>query len=158
MAIQNSSFRIDKDNLYIIEVNDAGETIEFDLDDSIGLQNKLIKCYTEIEKIKVEFDSKIAELEKKEYPEEETEGISQKSIDAINVTTDFYMKSRECVDMFLGKGACQKIFGDRNFPDMFDKLFEKLQPDIEKMGLSIKNIQKNLVNKYQNKTNKRTLR
>lgn len=152
MAIQRSSLRIEKDNLYVIEVNDAGETIEFDLDDTIGLQNKLIKCYTEITKIKDEFDVKTDELSKKEY-DEQTEGISQQDIDRVNLEVDFYAKSRECIDMFLGKGACQKIFGDRNFPDMFDKLFDKLKPDIEKMGLSVKNIQKNLVNKYKTKTN-----
>lgn len=157
MAIQKSSLRIEKDNLYVIEVNDNGDTIEFDLDDTIGLQNKLIRVYTEITKIKDKFDAEIDKLSKKVY-EEQNEGISQQDIDRVNLETKFYMESRECMDIFLGENGCQKIFGNRNFPDMFDKLFEKLQPDIEKMGLSMKNIQKNLVNKYKNKTNRRTIK
>lgn len=158
MAVQKSSFRIEQDNLYVIEVNDKGETIEFDLDDTIGLQNKLLKCYTEIDKIRTEFEAKAEELKNKNYGEVKEGEIPQNEIDLVNATTEFYQKSRACMDMFLGENGCQKIFGDRNFPTMFDKLFEKLQPDIEKMGLSIKKIQKNLINKYRNISNRKVIK
>lgn len=158
MAVQKSSFRIEQDNLYIIEVNDKGETIEFDLDDVIGLQNKLLHCYSEIDKIRAEFEAKAKELQNKEYEEEKEGELPQREIDLVNITTEFYQKSRACMDIFLGKNGCQKIFGDRNFPTMFEKLFEKLQPDIQKMGLSIKNMQKNLVNKYKNTSNRKVIK
>ncbi len=158
MAIQKSSLRIEKNNLYVIEVNDKGETIEFDLDDTIGLQNKLLKCYTEIDKIKTEFEAKAEELKNKKYEKEKEGEIPQSEIDLVKATTEFYQKSRACMDMFLGENGCQKIFGDRNFPTMFDELFEKLQPDIEKMGLSIKKMQKDLINKYKNIDNRKVIK
>ena len=55
--------RVEKDNVYKIEVNDKGECIEFDLLD-IELPIKLINASEELEKQKVIHEQKVEELKK----------------------------------------------------------------------------------------------
>ena len=52
------------------------------------------------------------------------------------------------MDMFLGEGACQKIFGDKNYPDMFSDLGEQLKPHLEKMGVSVKQLREKTLQKH----------
>lgn len=145
---QKNSIRINKgnENLYVIEVNDKGETISFDLED-INLTSRLIDMYTGIQNIEAKFNKDKKELESKEYPEEDNV-IPQRAIDENKLIQKFFKESRECADLFLGEGACQKIFGDKNYIEMFTDLFEQLEPHFKKMGLSMQKLKKDLINKY----------
>ena len=55
------------------------------------------------------------------------------------------------MDAFLGAGACQKIFGDRNYVEMYDDLFDQLAPHFEKMKLNSEGITARIKAKYSKK-------
>lgn len=131
----------DREDLYILEVNDKGETIEFDLTD-INLPAKMIKCSDNLEKLDKEYHDKILEIEKEEIKKEE------KARKIIAIDEEYCKKMRKYFDEFLGENACQKIFGDKNTYGMFLKLFEQLEPHFDKMVIKSKKAQQRLVNKY----------
>ena len=114
-----NSLRVEKKNIYQIEVNDKGEYIEFDVED-IGLR---ARCYKALDKIK--------EIEK-EYKEKAKKVKSFK--DSAILEADMFEELRNAMDDFLGKGACQKIFGDRNYAEMFNDLLEELTKPREELG------------------------
>ena len=62
--------------------------------------------------------------------------ITKNQYDGAQLIDQFYKDARLALDTFLGKGACQKIFGDKNYANMFNDLLEQLQPEFEKMGLN----------------------
>ena len=146
---EKNSIRINRNNknIYEIEVNDKGETIIFDLED-VNLTAKLIDMYTGIQEIERKFNQEKDELEKREYDETDS-FIPQRAIDENKLIQKFFADSRACADLFLGTGACQKIFGDKNYIEMFTDLFNQLEPHFKKMGLSMQKLKKDLVKKYQ---------
>ena len=58
-------------------------------------------------------------------------------------------KMREVFDKWLGEGASQKIFGDKNRIGMFEEFYTQLMPYLDKMEIDIKKIKDKLVNRYQ---------
>lgn len=141
-----NSIRVKSKNEYIIEVNDEGDTIVFDLTD-FRLPAKLLNTYNNLNELTKEYETKnqsIAEREDKNI----NEFVTQNQMDIISLTEQYYKDARKILDEFLGKGACQKIFGDKNYMDMFDDLIEQLEPHFKKMGLNFQKMQKGLVKKY----------
>ena len=59
-----------------------------------------------------------------------------------------FKEMRIAMDAFLGDGACQKIFGDRNYVEMYDELFEALAPHMEKMKINTAGIAERIKAKY----------
>lgn len=111
-----NSLRVKKDNIYRIEVNDSGEYIEFDLEDT----SLNIKYYNALEEI----NSLMERVKQKEIK------LNKKKADVIEylkLEEDTFKKSRDIMDSFLGANSCQKIFGDRNYYDMFFDLVEELE-------------------------------
>ena len=153
--MSNGSIRVKSSTIYTIEVNDKGEEISFDLAD-IGLQARLIECYQEIEVETSKYEKeeekllKLIESENSSADKEvKTElWYTENEKKLIFLEQNYYTTSRNIMDKFLGENACQKIFGESNFPTMFIELFEKLKPEFDKMGLSYKKMQKKLFNKY----------
>lgn len=138
--------RIKRNDLYEIEVNDNGDTILFDLGD-IELPLKFQKCLEQFEKIKEKIKAKEVVLSKKE---DVKKGyfLTESEKELILFTKDMYMEMRKAFDMFLGEGACQKIFGDNNWTTMFDDFLEALAPHLEKMKLTQDKVNETIVNKY----------
>lgn len=66
----------------------------------------------------------------------------------VRMTEDFYKDARRAADTFLGQGACQKIFGNQNYPDMFIDLLKQLTPHFEKMGLATDALKAEIAAKY----------
>ena len=176
----NSSFRVKSKTLYVIEVNDDGETIEFDTED-INLSTNLIECWQNIQvelasfaKTENELIKKIEEERKNKESEEiileDTDDVDFSNVEEfidslalpisenekklIYAQKDFYNKCREIMDGFLGKGACQKIFGDANYKLMFNDLFDKLLPEFEKMNVNTERVKKDIYKKYMPKKGK----
>lgn len=153
------SIRVESKSKYTIEVNDKGETIEFDLAD-FRLPAKLLNVYTNLEDLAKRYDEeskKILEREdvvvkKIEVLDKENnlteENLTQNTLDVMALTDKYYSDARTILDEFVGKGACKKIFGDSNYENMFDDLLEQLEPHFKKMGLNYQKLQKGLVNKY----------
>ena len=140
--MSNGKIRVKSETLYEIEVNDNGECIYFDISD-IGLQAKLIECFDLVNKETREFSKKEEELLKQisEEKEDENQLFSEKEKEYIQLQQKFYGKCRDIMDQFLGTGACQKIFGDANYPKMYIDLFEQLEPHFKKMGLNKQKMQ-----------------
>lgn len=131
----------DRSDFYILEVNDKGDTIQFDLTD-ISLPEKILKASEELKVINDEYAKKILELDKEEISKEE------KARKIIEIDKNFSIKSRKIMDSFLGEGACQKIFGDANYYGMYIELFEQLEPHFEKMVIKSQKAKQRLIEKY----------
>ena len=180
----NSSFRVKSKTLYIIEVNDEGETIEFDTED-INLPTKLIECWQNIQKELSNFAKKeneiikaIEEERKNKKPEEivleDTDDVNFSNVEEyinsleipisenekklLYAQKEFYERCREIMDVFLGENACQKIFGDSNYKLMFNDLFEQLLPEFEKMKVNTEKLKKDIYKKYMPKKSKKVMR
>lgn len=133
--------RVEKDNVYRIEVNDKGEYIEFDLLD-IELPIKLINASEELEKQKAIHEQKVEEL-KKESLEPKENMLKQYEIDK-----EFCQTMRNVLDNLFGEGASQKIFGDTNRITMFNDFFTQLEPHLDKIIIDVEQIKKDLIEKY----------
>lgn len=139
------SIRVKKDDVYRIEVNDAGEYIEFDLLD-IDLGSKCLTAARELEKEKALYNKQSEELHNQYKDDNETLLMKHHDLDV-----EYCTKLRKTFDLFLGEGACKKIFGDTNRIGMFDELFEELSPHLEKLEINIKKIKEKIKEKYTRK-------
>lgn len=137
--------RINKDDVYRIEVNDNGDYIEFDLLD-IELPVKCLNTAKELKKQQDFYNKKIIALEKEYKDNQELLFVNQ-----TKASKDFCNKMRQVFDEFLGEGACQKIFGNVNRIGMFDELFEQLEPHFEKIKINLPKVKEKLINKYYQK-------
>lgn len=142
-----NSLRV-KQNIYRIEVNDKGECIEFNIDD-IGLRAKLYQALDDINA-----------LEKK-YTEKVEQAKSDKECALLE--NEMFNEARKIMDSFLGAGACQKIFGDINYIEMFSDLFNELarkrkelggKSHLDMMKISAQATNKKIMNKYSKNSKK----
>lgn len=131
-----------KGDVYVIEVNDNGDTIEFDLADMVGLTLRCTRAYQRIDEIVASIPA--MEQAIRDAGDDEDALLMKEA----EMYSTVFAQMREAMDGFLGTGACQKIFGDRNYLEMFDDLTEQLEPHIKKMGINIQNIQKRVIEKY----------
>ena len=134
--------KINKEDVYKVEVNDNGDYIEFDLLD-IELPMRIYNLSKELTKQAEFYNHKVESVEK-EYKNDPTMLFITKS----KVDNDFCNKLRSEFDKVLGEGACQKIFGSTNRIGMFDELFEQLVPVFEHIEEESKKIKDRLVRKY----------
>lgn len=151
-----SGIRLQNKDVYKIEVNDKGEYIEFDLKD-IGLRTKCIDALDKIEEIQKKYNKIFEDILKMKSTlkkdEKDVEKIMRdKKFNAYNdAEINMFKEMREAMDGFLGKGACQKIYGDRNYYEMFSDLIEELgKPRKELHGksyLDMINIKSSQINK-----------
>lgn len=136
------NIKIQKKDIYKIQVNEKGECIEFDLAD-ISLR---AKCYDALDKL---------ELIRDEYEKRFKTIKSDK--DLAYIENDMFNEMRSAMDVFLGEGACQKIFGNRNYYEMFNDLMDELskkRPElngkshIDMLNLSAEKLRDRIVHKY----------
>lgn len=116
-----------------IKVNDNGEYIEINLNDS-----ELIENYTNM----VEEISKCVEEKSESNDNTEIKDV-QKAIDSIKQTLSIHKKIAMTLDKYMGEGTCKKVFGV-NYPTA-DSVFEFIviyQDYIEKFtGEKMKSIE-----------------
>lgn len=141
------SLRIERKDIYTIEVNDKGETIEFDLVD-IELPFKCERAWAEVNRIAKELQAQLVIINKQEDAKQNGKLMTQKEEKTIEAYRKAFKEMRVAMDGFLGEGACQKIFGDRNYLEMYNDLFEALKPHLEKMELTSNGILERIKNKY----------
>lgn len=141
------SLRIERKDIYTIEVNDNGDTIEFDLVD-IELPFKADKAFREIDRISGELQAKLVIIDKKQDHPIKGAAMTANEEARLNAYREAFVGMRAAMDCFLGKGACQKIFGDRNYLEMYTDLAEALAPHMEKMQLNVEGIRKRIKDKY----------
>lgn len=158
--MSKNSIRIKSETEYIIEVNDKGETISFDLRDT-SLYAKLSSMFDEVNKLISKTEKKEKEINAREdAPYRGVEGatITQNEYDMLKLFDDFYKEQRKVIDGFMGEGACQKIFGDKNYHGMLDDLMVALEPHFKKMGMNTQTIMKKTSEKYLNRQQRRALK
>lgn len=141
-----NSLRIEKKNVYQIEVNDNGEYIEFDLDD-INLNMKYFNALDQLQRMQDEFEQKEKKLKNEKAADIEFTKLEQ----------ELFEKLRSIMDSFLGENACQKIFGDRNYYNMFPDLIYELEKPrkelnnkshLDMLHISTTNLRKKIIEKY----------
>lgn len=149
-----NSIRIEKKDIYTIEVNDNGDTIEFDLAD-IELPFKFQRAIDGIKTLRQELKGKLIVIDKKKDHKGKDEFMTDNEKARLELYKETFLKMRACMDEFLGVGACQKIFGDRNYLTMYDDLFEELDKKgedglshLDKMSLTSKGIIDRIEKKY----------
>ena len=132
----------DREDFYILEVNDNGDTIKFDLTD-LMLPQKIVSASKEILKIDKEYQEETLKIFEDEKLTDE-----DKIEKALEIEIKKCLKLRKQFDSFLGEGACQKIFGDRNCREMFLEFFDELEPHFKKMEIKQEKAKKRLIEKY----------
>lgn len=145
-----NSIRIEKKDIYTIEVNDNGDTIEFDLVD-IELPFKCERALSDVNRIYRDLRAKLLIIDKKEDHKLDGEIITANEKAKLDAHRTAFKEMRVVMDAFLGEGACQKIFGDRNYVEMYDDLFEALAPHFEKMQINSQGITERIKAKYAKK-------
>lgn len=158
-----NQLRINRKDIYEIEVNERGETIKFHLGD-ISLPFKLEKAYNEVGKIQNKLRSQLMIIDKQQDSKGKNDLMTKNQRAKMNAWDNAFKDMRKAMDLFLGEGGCQKIFGDQNYLEMFDDLFEELdkpQEDglshLQKMKLSDEAIVQRIEDKYKNLKNKQVI-
>lgn len=145
-----NSIRIEKRDIYTIEVNDKGETIEFDLVD-IELPFRCERAVREVDRITKELQAKMVIINKREDHQLKGDVMTANERDILEAHRVAFKEMRVAMDMFLGDGACQKIFGDRNYLEMYNDLMEQLEPHLEKMKINTQGIRERIEARYSKK-------
>ena len=167
--------RVESNSEYKIPIqhkNEAGkwETTDhlvFDTSDT-GLTSRLFQMYDTIEQLtaKAEADARAID-ERPDKPMRTLDGgedgervlITQNQYDGAQLIDKFYKDARAALDIFLGEGACQKIFKDKNYTEMFNDLLTQLKPEFDKMGLDAQKLRKSAAAKHKpNRAERRTLK
>lgn len=151
------SLRIEKKDIYRIEVNDNGDTIEFDLAD-IELPFKFQRAIDRVKQEQTKLKGTMLLIDKKKDKIGKDEFMSENEKKRLQAYKDCFAGMRAAMDEFLGEGGCQKIFGDRNYVTMFDDLFEALQAKgedgtshLDRMRLTSAGIMERISKKYGSK-------
>lgn len=142
-----AKLRVAKKNEYVIEVNDNGDTISFNIEDPT-LPLRAEKAHEEINRILEKCKGDILVVSKKKDLKTKSSLLSSNEKAILEIYNNTFIEMRRAMDQFLGKGACKKIFGDTNYLSMFDDLFEELMPHLEKMGVSAESFTDSIKKKY----------
>lgn len=134
-----------REDYYILEVNDKGDTIEFDLTD-IGLAERIMNSSDRIAEQDKKYQKRVVELSET-FKDDEV----QLTREIIKLEKEQCQEMREIFDDFLGEGACQKIFGDKNHYGQFNRLLDALEPHYKKMELKMQKAKRKLADKYMEK-------
>lgn len=134
-----------REDYYILEVNDKGDTIEFDLTD-IGLAERIMNSSDKIAEQDKKYQKRVVELSET-FKDDEV----QLTREIIKLEKEQCQEMRKLFDDFLGEGACQKIFGDKNHYGQFNKLLDALEPHYKKMELKMQKAKRKLADKYMEK-------
>ena len=142
--------RIQRNNLYIIEVNDEGDTITIDIED-VELPLKYQRMMEKIQKLQQQVKGKTYIQDKNKKDGDFV--FNKKEVESLEEISDVYKQMRSALDKFFGDGACQKIFGDVNYWGMFEDLFEQLEPHFKNLNLKADTFSKSIKEKYKVKDN-----
>ena len=138
-----------EEDFYRINIADDGTEIVFDLAD-ISLPMKCDKAFNDVEANKNNTLARIKAIENKyknQTPNTKLESQQQREV--FEAYNEMFKKNREIMDKFFGlEGAMQKIFGDANYVDMYNDLYEQLEPHFKKMELNVGKIKERIEKKY----------
>ena len=142
-----NSIRVKSKDAYIIEVNDNGDTIEFDITD-IELPFKLERAKQKAADATKWLKGQQVIIAKKQDTAKKGDIMTVKERATLEAYRECFKRMREAVDEFAGPGASDKIFGDKNFLEMFNVFMEQMEPHFDKMQLKGVDIRKRIEEKY----------
>ena len=144
--MKNAEININnQEDVFRIKINGKDEYIEIDLLD-MSLPYRVAQASIDLEKEYDEYETKLKDLCEKH--KEDKENDVSFIIEEHKINLDFCQKAREIFDSFLGAGACQKIFGDKNRVAMFNVLMEQLEPIFKDIEFNKEETQKKIYNKW----------
>ena len=145
-----NSIRVRNKDAYIIEVNDNGDTIEFDTTD-IELPFKLERAYKAADAAAKWLKGQLVIISKKQDTAKKGDLMTVKERATLEAYRECFKKMRAAIDEFAGAGASDKIFGGHNYLGMFDDFMTEMQPHLDKMELKNIDIRKKIEQKYSGK-------
>ena len=145
-----NSIRVKNKDAYIIEVNDNGDTIAFDITD-IELPFKLERAQQMARDAQKWLKGQQVIISKKQDTAKKGDLMTTKERATLEAYRECFKKMRAAIDEFAGAGASNKIFGDQNYLEMFNDFMEEMQPHFEKMELKGVDIKKRIEEKYGDK-------
>lgn len=141
------SIRVKNKDTYVIEVNDDGETIEFDLTD-IELPFRLERSKKMVEAADKWLKGQIVIANKKQDAAKKGDVMTEREKATLEAYREYFRRMREAIDEFAGAGASKKIFGDQNYLEMFNDFMEQMEPHCDKMQIKGIDIRKRIEEKY----------
>ena len=155
--------RIKRKDIYEIEVNDNGDTICFEMGD-VTLPIRLNSAYEEISKIQQRLQQQLTIINKKQDFKRKNQAMTNNQLECQKVQNQAFCDMRKAMDNFLGKDGCQKIFGDSNYYEMYNDLFDELTKKdenglshLDKMKISSDAIDKRIEEKYKQAKNMKVI-
>ena len=74
--------------------------------------------------------------------------LSKNQEDKIKAQNKYYKTMEEAMNLFLGEGGVEKVFGKRRYLTMFEDLNKALEPILPKLQINIDKIDKKIKDKY----------
>ena len=142
-----NSIRVKNKDAYIIEVNDNGDTIEFDITD-IELPFRLERAYKMATDAQKWLKAQQLLISKKQDTAKKGDIMTTRERATLEAYRETFKKMRAAIDEFAGAGASKKIFGDKNYLEMFNDFMREMEPHLDKMELKSIDIGKRIAEKY----------
>lgn len=142
-----NSIRVRSKSEYIIEVNDNGDTIAFDITD-IELPFKLERAQRIAQEAVKWLKAQQVIISKKQDTAKKGDMLTTKERAILEAYRECFKKMRAAIDEFAGAGASDKIFGDKNYLEMFNDFMSAMEPHLDKMELKSIDIRKKIEKKY----------
>ena len=137
---------VDEDGNKKLDNNGKELYLEFDLED-ITTADKYNKCLELNKKALSDLQSEIIVINKKQ--DVKGKGFLTRNEQAkVNALKKYYEETEKAMDLFLGEGGTQKIFGDVRYLTMFDDLGEMLKPILPNLKINVDSIEKQIREKY----------
>lgn len=124
--------------------------LEFDLED-IELPLKYNKCEFLVRKAQEDLKWKYIIIDKKQDVNDKKMLLSKNEEEKVKAMKQYYKDMEVAMDLFLGEGGVQKLFGDTRYYEMFDDLAEMLEPILPKLKINMDAITEKVKNKYKEK-------
>ena len=142
-----NSIRVRNKNSYVIEVNDNGDTIEFDITD-IELPFKLERAKKMAADAYKWLKAQQVIIAKKQDTVKKGDLMTVKERATLEAYRECFKKMRAAIDEFVGVGGSDKIFGDKNYLEMFNDFMDEMKPHLDKMEIQSIDIRKKIEEKY----------
>ena len=142
-----NSIRVKNKDVYTIEVNDDGDTIQFDITD-IELPFRLERAYKMASDATKWLKAQQVIIAKKQDTAKKGDLMTVKERATLEAYRECFKRMRAAVDEFAGAGASEKIFGDQNYLEMFNDFMEQMQPHLDAMEIKSIDIGKKIEEKY----------
>lgn len=143
-----------EEDFYRINISDEGDEIVFDLTD-IGLFNKAEKAFRDVKANENRATQRLKAVDNKYVNQVMNEKLEeQRKVEYVKIYNDMFVENRRIMNEFFNNPkAMDCLFGDANYFEMYNDLFEQLEPHFKKMQLNVGSIKDRLEKKYGSKNN-----